>query len=208
MNSILMALLCLQVPIFEVTAKPDPPPQVFKPTQQAPVVHPPKKRYLAMFTASYCGPCQQDKRTVVPQIERAGFLVKPVDMANRQTSLKYSKRINSFPSYVACDWETGEWVSDVHVGRIDLATAKRMLDTPATQSTSGQRFTRSELDTWVRANYTRSTELSTGMVRNSEVWSHLVSHDFTSGQVNGLDQWVALALHDAVHAGKISPFRK
>lgn len=101
--------------------------QEAKVQSEQPQVSKPKK-YLAMFTASYCGPCQYDKKNVVPRILNSGHYVKIVEMTNGDSSLKYSKRIRSYPSYVVCDWATGEWLSDVHVGQIDLATAKRMLE--------------------------------------------------------------------------------
>lgn len=94
-----------------------------------------RRTYLAMFTAFYCGPCQIDKQTVIPQIERSGFLVKQIEMTNGYNSNRY-RRIRSFPSYVAIDYETGEWLSDVHVGQIDLATAKRMLEVQKHQHVS------------------------------------------------------------------------
>jgi len=62
-----------------------------------------------------------------------------------------------------------------------------------------------DLDAWVRKNYTPKTVLKSGVMGdNNLVLIHLVDeHKFTPNQVNGLDMWVALALHDAAHAGTI-----
>lgn len=75
---------------------------------------------------------------------------------------------------------------------------------------TSNRYTRSELDAWVRARYTPSTPLRSGVMARgyeNQVWNHLVQHGFTSAQVTGLEYWVASALHDARHGGRISPFR-
>jgi hypothetical protein len=85
------------------------------------------RRYLAMFTASYCGPCQSWKRNVKPQLEAAGHHVQVIEMTDPANCSRYGRRISSLPSFIVCDWDTGEWLSDVTVGGIDLTTAKRML---------------------------------------------------------------------------------
>lgn len=72
------------------------------------------------------------------------------------------------------------------------------------------RWTRAELESWIRQRYTPSTPLRYGvMARGAEgqVWRHLIDHGFSSSQVNGLEYWVAAALHDAAHGGRISPYR-
>lgn len=75
------------------------------------------------------------------------------------------------------------------------------------------RMGRDEIDAWVRANYTRSTPLGATVSPVSNVWYHLTdgnpNHTFTSEQVNGLEQWVALALHAEIHKTnpRITPFR-
>jgi hypothetical protein len=71
-------------------------------------------------------------------------------------------------------------------------------------------YSRNELDQWVRQRYSRSTPLTHGLMARGQshlVYQHLVdgNHGFKSDQVNGLEKWVALALHDAEHGGLISP---
>lgn len=92
------------------------------------VVEVPSRRYLAMFTASYCGPCQTWKATVYPQLRAAGYHVHFVEMTDPNNAATYGAQIGSYPTFVACDWNTGQWVSDKKIGAIDLNTAKWMLD--------------------------------------------------------------------------------
>ena len=74
------------------------------------------KRYLAMFTASYCGPCQTWKATQKKTIEDRGFVVREYEMTNQANSAKYGARIQSLPTFVVCDYDTGEWLTDPMVG--------------------------------------------------------------------------------------------
>lgn len=135
MTTILILILFCQFsvdvqPGFTVSVvTPDPPAVTEKPAAQ---VSP--KRYLAMFTATWCGPCQQWKRTVKPQLESAGYTVVMIEMSDPGNVQKY-RRITAYPSFVACDWQTGAWVSDVKTGGIDVATAKWMLDGSSQQGT-------------------------------------------------------------------------
>ena len=58
-----------------------------------------------------------------------------------------------------------------------------------------------DLRAWVHSRYNSRTPLRRATVNpRSWVWTHLVrDHGFSGEQVNGLAQWEALALHDAVH---------
>lgn len=98
------------------------------------VVEVPYRRYLAMFTASYCGPCQNWKATVYPQLRAAGYHVHFVEMTDPANAATYGAQIGSFPTFVACDWDSGQWVSDKKVGAISFSTAKWMLDGSADRS--------------------------------------------------------------------------
>lgn len=77
--------------------------------------------------------------------------------------------------------------------------------TSADQKSISRRRNKNELDAWVRKHYTPKTVLKSAVMGdNNLVLIHLVNeHKFTPDQVNGLDMWVALALHDAAHAGTI-----
>lgn len=88
----------------------------------------PQRRYLAMFTATWCGPCQTWKRNVKPSVESAGHVVRLIEMTEPANCTKYGSRISRYPAFVAIDWNTGAWLSDPIFGGIDLATAVRMLD--------------------------------------------------------------------------------
>lgn len=127
---IMAAVLCSQftvevVPSFSVSVEPGPA-EVQAPVEPAK----PERRYLAMFTASWCGPCQNWKRNTLPRIEAAGYHVKLIEMTDPEKQAKYGTRISRFPTFWACDWDTGKRVSDPVTGGIDLATAKRMLGGP------------------------------------------------------------------------------
>lgn len=72
------------------------------------------------------------------------------------------------------------------------------------------RWTRAELEAMVRAKYPRGFAVRYADVSpRSAVWSHLKSgvHGFSSAQVDGMPQWIALGLHDMEHGGEITPFR-
>lgn len=98
--------------VFNVTVQeqraPDPepsPPQV-------------RARYLAMFTASYCGPCQSWKASEKPKLERNGYVVREYEMTVTRNKQKWGDKIRSFPTFVVVDWDTGEWVGDPIVGSL------------------------------------------------------------------------------------------
>jgi len=63
------------------------------------------------------------------------------------------------------------------------------------------RRSESDLRSWISEHYSQSTPLRRATVNpRSWVWTHLRNdHGFTGNQVNALPQWMALALHDAVH---------
>lgn len=92
---------------------------------QAPIV---SRRYLAMFTATWCGPCQQWKRSTMPALEASGYTVRQVEMTDSANAAKYSRKIGRYPAFVVIDWDTGAWLTEPRFGGIDLTTAKWMLD--------------------------------------------------------------------------------
>lgn len=87
-------------------------------------------------------------------------------------------------------------------------SAKDSHPTPATPAVSS-RWTTAELNSWVKSRYGRSTPLSWTVAQGYSIYSHLKDgrHAFTSDQVDGLESWVAYALHDASHRGLIQPYR-
>lgn len=87
----------------------------------------PQRRYLAMFTANYCGPCQTWKRNTKPQLEAAGYTVQIIELTDPVNQKKYGRRISRVPTFIVCDWDTGEWIGEPVSGGVDLATATRML---------------------------------------------------------------------------------
>lgn len=116
----------VEMPEFTVSVDDSPKTETPVPApSDAPVKRSP---YLAMFTAHYCGPCQTWKKHVKPQVEAAGYTVVAYEMTLPRYSRKWARKISRYPSFAVIDYDTGEWLSDVTVGTIDLATAKRMLD--------------------------------------------------------------------------------
>ncbi len=140
MRLCMLLLACFQqADIFEPTGIYSPHEQRI-PTQEPATLEPVKthRRYLAMFTATWCGPCQQWKRNTMPALESAGYTVRQVEMTDAANAAKYSRKIGRYPAFVVIDWDTGAWLSEPRFGGIDLATAKWMLDgsvlSPAKQS--------------------------------------------------------------------------
>lgn len=128
MQFILALLLCLQPPqIFNATGT--------YATEAVPLVQPTTvvaaptgKRYLAMFTATYCGPCQNWKRQQKPRVEAAGYKVIEYEMTVTTNQERYSSRVPRYPAFVVVDWDTGKWVSELVIGGINAETAIGMLE--------------------------------------------------------------------------------
>jgi len=77
---------------------------VFKPTgRYAESVSTPKRRWLAVFTASYCQPCQQWKRTQRQIVKDAGVFVREHDMGKAENNRLYGATIPRVPAYIVCD---------------------------------------------------------------------------------------------------------
>ena len=85
------------------------------------------KRYLAMFTASFCGPCRSWKSQQKPRVEAAGYTVLEYEMTVTANQQKYGDRIGRYPAFVVIDWDTGKWLSAPVIGGITADTAIAML---------------------------------------------------------------------------------
>lgn len=131
MQFILMMLVCFQPPqIFNATGAyaPEAVAAEVVAVKPAEVVVPQTgKRYLAMFTATYCGPCQTWKRQQKSRVEAAGYTVIEYEMTASANKQKYSDRVSRYPTFVVVDWDTGKWLSDPVIGSISAETAIAML---------------------------------------------------------------------------------
>lgn len=92
------------------------------------------KSYLAMFTATYCGPCQRWKNEQKSKVEQQGYTVREYEMTNSANQKQYGRKIRGYPAFVVIDWETGRWLSEPQYGYIDSSNAIGMLQkaTPST----------------------------------------------------------------------------
>jgi hypothetical protein len=161
--------------------------------------------YLIMFTADWCGPCRAWKNSgKKKQIEEAGVSVTLVDI-DRNPEYRIAggplPAVERFPTFWLMVPPNQKPVK-VWVGTVSHTDVRANLRI---------RRSKDDLDKWVRSNYTEQTTLTMGMKNNSEVWNHLTdgtdgTHVFTKDQISGLDLWVALALHDALHSRKVTPF--
>lgn len=131
MQFILMMLVCFQPPqIFNATGAyaPEAVAAEVVAVKPAEVVVPQTgKRYLAMFTATYCGPCQTWKRQQKSRVEAAGYTVIEYEMTASANKQKYSDRVSRYPTFVVVDWDAGKWLSDPVIGSISAETAIAML---------------------------------------------------------------------------------
>ncbi len=88
MKTLLLLLACLQAPIFPVTAKEEKP----EPVKES-------GTYLVVFTASWCGPCQQWKQNERPKLN--GVTITTVDIDKEK-----QWGVGTVPSFWIVDRET------------------------------------------------------------------------------------------------------
>ena len=104
-------------------------PAVFIVDSRVPECHvKPRKTYLAFFTATYCGPCQSWKNTHKKKVEGKGYVIREIEMTVSENNERYKERVPSVPTFVVCDYETGEWLSDPVVGGVDAETIINLME--------------------------------------------------------------------------------
>lgn len=184
--------------------------------------------YYVQFTASWCGPCKKFDREEQHKLEKLGIKVVEVDIDKNPQAMK-DFVVTSVPTFLLCNskdktayydkrnpakqFKFGNMKGEDLIKKLEdhyRANNKVVAQSPPTTVTSSTLLSRSEIDALVRASYTRNTPLMKAvMARNANVYSHLKNeHGFTKEQVDGLELWVALALHDAVHPpASITPRR-
>jgi len=87
-----------------------------------------RKKCLTMFSIASCPPCRRVKANVLPKLKEAGYHYNVIDMDLASNQRKYGNRVSRYPSFLVTDYETGEWLSAISIGEIDLDAAKWMLD--------------------------------------------------------------------------------
>lgn len=121
------------------------PPAVETPLTVIPLRETPRRRsvFLAMWTASYCGPCQQWKRAVKPRLQANGIYVREYEMTDAKWQSRFGGRISSVPAFAVIDSETGEWLTDRKIGGISYDEAMAMIsgvsEAPRTEQVFQQR---------------------------------------------------------------------
>lgn len=88
------------------------------------------KRYVAMFTATWCGPCQASKVVIRPALESKGHVFREFEMTLSENKRKYSKHGFRYPTYLVVDYETGAWVSKPITGHVDPSVLIQLLEQP------------------------------------------------------------------------------
>lgn len=182
------------------------------------------KYYIIKYTAKWCGPCQVWDSREVQVIDGKKYLKKNNNVqvveidSDKSPDIIRRENINRIPSFQICRVEGAVAYPQYKYTNVSadfLLSKIRELDASLAAASSAEsygRYTKDELDALVRASYTKDTPLREAiMADNSQVWSHLVNeHGFLKEQVEGLEMWVALALHDAIHPPTISitPWRK
>lgn len=83
-----------------------------------------RRPYLAMFTASYCGPCQRWKSYEKWKVEQAGYTVREYEMTDSSNATNYGPKMQGgYPAYAVIDWDNGEWISGPYHGYMDASVA-------------------------------------------------------------------------------------
>lgn len=178
---------------------------VEKPEQQ-PVPKTVHQPGVTLYTADdswVCPPCKQQA------VYLAGV---PSDLYTVvKVSQSRASALGGVPYWQPADNTTGRRGAWKAEQLIPWLKSKAKVATPATAVA----ITRSEIDSWIRSNYKPDTFLDISVEPKSNVWNHLTdgtdqNHKFSKDQVQGLEQWVALALHNEIHKTNpgISPFRQ
>jgi thiol-disulfide isomerase/thioredoxin len=191
-------------------------------TEPQPQVHsqgiPYSDYYYVQFTASWCGPCKKFDREEQHKLEKLGIKVVEVDVDKNPQAMK-DFGVTTVPTFLLCNskdktayydknkpekqFKFGNMSGESLIKKLeDHYFSRKVAQTPL--------LSQSEIDALVRASYTRNTPLMKAVMdRNANVYSHLKNeHGFTKDQVDGLESWVAHALHDAVHPpASITPWR-
>lgn len=173
--------------------------------------------YVVKLTASWCGPCKQWDKSQKGKLKAVGLEVVEIDI-DKNPNVMDDFGVNSVPSFILCKKSNKKAYKDFVRSNVSGETLiedvkrlhKALNPIPPQTSTMSPRLSVEELDAIVRLSYNRNTPLMKAVMgNNSNVYTHLYNdHGFTKEQVVGLEYWVALALHDAVHPpASITPWR-
>ena len=175
--------------------------------------------YVVKLTASWCGPCQAWNLNEKPKLKKVGLDVVEIDIDKNRDVLNgfkvNDKDHKSIPAFILCRKDNKKAYPSFNSGNVSgetLINKVGQLHKSLTSKVSqaSPYYSQEELDALVRSSYNKNTRLMKAvMADGADVYSHLYNdHGFTKEQVVGLEYWVALALHDAVHPpSSITPRR-
>lgn len=169
--------------------------------------------YVVKFEATWCGPCKQWDKTEKGKLKAIGLEVVSIDIDKNPPDSKFG--ITSFPAFLLCK-KDGKVAYPDRLKEIEkklkttnlsaeilIEEVNKLHKALNPQKVSGVSsfYSQEELDSLVRSSYNKNTPLKKmTMAKGADVYSHLYNdHGFKKEQVDGLEYWVALALHDAVH---------
>lgn len=164
---------------------------------------------LTVYSESWCGPCQRQKKIEHPKLH-PGVKVRylpsnqmPKFPENRKSQIPFSnleywdgqayKPVKRWLGFT-----TANQVNAAVDSKVDQLSGRGKVPTIYADAAPA-----SNLQQWVRQRYKPGQQLMADVSPRSSVWMHLVQHGFSSAEVRGLSMWDALCLHDAAHRGLI-----
>ena len=156
--------------------------------------------YVVMFTADWCGPCQQWKRTELPKLKTAGIRVEMIDI-DKNKALANDYGIRSIPAFQVA-------VEGTRKLRLPSRTDKRRHYgnvNAATLLAAIEGLNPTNLTQLIATDRKAHPVITTDVEPRSRVWIHLVEHGWNHDRIKGLNMPDALQLHDMTHAGRVAP---
>lgn len=166
------------------------------------------KTIVRLYTADSswrCPACEQQKRKL--KANPPAFDYEIVECPSQGVApVVEGRRTAVYPT-----WEVvrPNGSSSARSGQLSTSTLNAWVGGADQASTQSGRYSIAELRNWIRSEYQPGTILMADVQPRSSVWTHLQDHNhgFTAAQVSGLQHWEAMALHDAHHQERITPFR-